>query len=324
MHHLTAGVTWVGLQLGDYVVEDLIGHGSFSDAYRARHETRGSHRAIKAARGSEAAGSEKTSYFPTRALVQVTGSIAKALPDTHALLQCQYDKLHMISLPQLIKTYEFVQDDAVCYYSMDFVAGETVRDYMQKCQNLQALPLMHGIAEAMHEVLARVPAFKHHGDLKPDNLLLKDGSIVIIDPGHFGELKLENGQVDLHAAVTTPEYYPLLAPDDRFAFGVMLWEACTGYHPLAERRSTEELDLSNISEDLIERIKMREAVGNYFLSAILALPDPRRLNPSISADLATVLYKSLNLKLVDGKLASADGFADFASIAEALAPFIKH
>lgn len=336
--HLTAGITWVGLQLGDFVIDELIGHGSFSDVYRAHHHKSGIERAIKTTRASEVAGTAATVSFPTRALVKVTGSIAKALPDTTELLHLQYEKLATISqfpLPDLIAVHEFVEDDSVCYYSMDYIAGGTLRNYILNNEN-NSLPEMYAIAMAMHNVLTHTPPpFKYHGDLKPDNVLIKNeintagnsdrnkDGITIIDPGHFGELKLENGLTDLHVAVTTPEYYPSLAPDDPFAFGVMLWEACTGYHPFAERRSSEDFDLSNVSEDLVERIKMREAVGNYFLSPILGLPDPHDLNASIPPGLEAVLFKLLHLKKLDGMLTSTDGFVDFISIAEALVPFMK-
>jgi serine/threonine protein kinase len=127
--------------------------------------------------------------------------------------------------------------------------------------------------------LARSGQLDYHGDLKPENLIVKpSGSVIMIDPA----MRCDERNV----ITTTPHYNPLLLRDskaDVMAIGVMLYEILTGVLPFDEvpwqyagREQGGEVERMSLS---------------YFLS----YPPPRDLNPNTPEPLAKIVYRALTV-----------------------------
>lgn len=145
-------------------------------------------------------------------------------------------------------------DDTQLFLVSEFVEGETLRARLMRGKfsrgelDRAAASLAGGLAAAHREGIA-------HGDLKPENIVLRrDGQIKILD---FGLAVLRRESAPVAAAETlagTPGYMapeqlrgqPPDARADVFAFGAILFEMATGRHPFAgDRGSMLEAALSN-------------------------------------------------------------------------------
>src|SRR5688500_3687515 len=84
--------------------------------------------------------------------------------------------------PQIVPVLTTGETDGLPYYTMPFVAGESLR------ARLAAGPLTIGEAVTVLRDVARALAFAHkqgvvHRDIKPENVLLSEGSAAVTDFG---------------------------------------------------------------------------------------------------------------------------------------------
>jgi serine/threonine protein kinase len=173
------------------------------------------------------------------------------------------------------------------------------------------------LAEALQR-LSKDPKFKHHGDVKPENIVVTKSGIKLIDPGHFGPLDCAEGNLN-RCVVTTPAYYPLLTPDDLFAMGIILWEIACRSHPMDGVAYSGAIDKSNLGQGLVDWVRGRELVGQYYLSPILGVRRPSDLRSDMPGALENVLLKALRLRInPDNKFDKDAGFASLADLASAL------
>src|SRR5262245_59825231 len=144
--------------------------------------------------------------------------------------------------PNLLPLFDSGAVDGMLYYVMPFVDGESLRDKLQREQQLpidEALHIARVVASALdhahrHDVI--------HRDLKPENILLHDGEPVVADFGialavsNAGAGRLTQTGLSLG----TPQYMsPEQATGDRaidrradvYALGAVLYEMLTGEPP---------------------------------------------------------------------------------------------
>lgn len=321
-------LSWVGLSLGEYIIKDLLGEGSFSWVFRALHEDGFTTRAIKVAKPPEAvAEGGPTSCIPTNAYMQAVGCLLELNPDTEQVLTLQAKKLQAISDPGLMNVEELSQRPGGCYYRMPVLSGQTLRVYM----NSGPVPvdILLDIALCMDR-LSENDNFGYHGDLKPENIMITPTGVVLIDPGYFGSLETEgdsdegNKRSLRHCAITSPIYYPLIQPDDLLALGLVLWEIACRDQPLSKRAYSNDFDRSKIGPELWNLVKAQEAEGKYFLSAILGLKRPSVLRPGIPKEVEELLLKAVRIKMEkDGTLELCDGFQNFSELAAATARLLS-
>jgi len=145
--------------------------------------------------------------------------------------------------------------DDVPYYTMPFVAGESLRT---KVASGQLLPLSRAVRVLRDVASAIAHAHEHgvaHRDLKPDNVLLSSGYAVVTDFGIAKAVSSSRDEADPELTsrgmtVGTPAY---MAPEqatadptadhrvDVYALGVMAFEILTGQRPFAGRTAQELL-----------------------------------------------------------------------------------
>lgn len=325
-------LSWVGLSVGDYVIKELLGEGSFSWVFRAVHADGFTTKAIKVAKPPEAvAEGGPTSCIPTAALWQTVGCVVDLSPDTEQLLGLQAKKLQSLSDPSLIGVEEVSARPGGCYYRMPVLVGQTLRQYMSA--GPVPVDILLDIALCMDRLLEEPESqdkrepFEYHGDLKPENIMVTPSGVVLIDPGYFGTLEtLKNGvkQPLSRCAVTTPIYYPLLQPDDLTALGMIMWEIACREHPLARRAYSGDFDRQTIGSELWDLVKAQETEGKYFLSAVFGVKSPSVARPGMPAEIDELLMRSIKLKIEpDGKLNLAEGFKNFAELAAAIARLLS-
>ena len=145
--------------------------------------------------------------------------------------------------------------EGVPYYTMPFVAGESLRT---RIRSGQLLPVSRAVRVLRDVASAMAHAHEHgvaHRDLKPDNVLLSSGYAVVTD---FGVAKAvssarnhDDQELTSHGmTVGTPAY---MAPEqatadpaadhrvDVYALGVMAFELFTGQRPFVGKSSQELL-----------------------------------------------------------------------------------
>lgn len=311
-------VTWVGLQVGDYTIDHKLGEGNYSWVYHGLHDDTNESMAFKVAKPQDQATGDtaQTGSLPTKAMAMVTGGIADVKPLTNKLLALQHKKLAAIDESGLIRVGALTDKPELTYYGMEYLQGQTLRQLM--VNERVTIEKMMEVSRCLDK-LSKNGKFVHHGDIKPENIMFGQAGAVLIDPGYFGRLELENGSSLSNCAVTTPAYYPTLEPDDLLAFGLLLWEVVLGQQPLKRKGFTGNSDLSRIGPQLLELVQLQEAVGKYLLSAILDVQMPSQIHPNIDQNLERLLLQGLRLRSTQAGLELDTGFRSFAAFSGALA-----
>jgi eukaryotic-like serine/threonine-protein kinase len=141
------------------------------------------------------------------------------------------------------------------YHTRRFVEGTTLRAELARHGELP----LHRAVEILRSVLV---ALTHahgknvaHGDLKPENVLLAEGQVLVVDTGvvdAIGRSLVSGAPGAARAALGAPAYLPPehrrgdngAGPgpgDDMFAVGVLAHEMLTGQPPAPESESLDEV-----------------------------------------------------------------------------------
>ncbi|MBX9948755.1 MAG: hypothetical protein K2Y39_06320 [Candidatus Obscuribacterales bacterium] len=315
-------MTWVGLTVEQYSIDALIGEGSFAWLYRGVNES-GEKRAFKVAKPNEfVLNGMATGFICTKALKFRTNGIGEAIPDAKELLNLEFDKFSKRDLPCLPKYFSKVAHEGLAYLQMELLEGATLLQLIENGQFGLSSPALTAVRQAGLALSALFESgLPYHGDLTPGNIFLSQGGVKILDPGHFGELKMADGTIK-GVFVTTPEFYPLLRPDDVLALGLMAWHAVMG-KPLIERDSRYLCGVDTnqiISREVYDWLDSQENMGNFYLSALRALFLPR--DKGCSPEQEAILLKALRFALnSEGKIVRDPGYESPVQLAEALSIF---
>ena len=211
-----------GTVVGPYRIVNQIGRGGMGIVYEAE-DTRLHRRVALKALLPEVAGDERR-----RQRLRQEARAAAALQH-----------------PGIATVYSLDEIDGEIFIASEYLDGQTLRDEIHR----GALPTEAARATALE--LARALCAAHergivHRDLKPENVVrTRDGVLKIVD---FGLAQFDSAAQDLKSQgqltiagmlAGTPAY---MAPEqligvptdfrvDQFAFGVLLYELCTGLHP---------------------------------------------------------------------------------------------
>jgi serine/threonine-protein kinase len=157
--------------------------------------------------------------------------------------------------PHVVPLLAAGESGRLLYYTMPYVAGESLRARLDRDGALptpEAVRVLREIADALAYAHGRGVV---HRDLKPDNILLADGHVLIVD---FGIAKALQASADAEPgsdgavrpftsagiALGTPAY---MSPEqaaadpqvdhraDLYALGVLAYEMLAGQHPFTPR-----------------------------------------------------------------------------------------
>jgi tRNA A-37 threonylcarbamoyl transferase component Bud32 len=205
---------------GRYVIERELAHGGMATVYLARDVRLNRRVAIKVLREELAAAVGAERFLDE---IRITASLQHA---------------HILPL------FDFGGVDGVLWYVMPFVDGETLRSRLSREGRL-AVQVALQIAREMADALEY--AHRHgvvHRDVKPENVLLRNGHALVADFGIALALERAGGErlTRTGIALGTPQY---MAPEqaageraidaraDVYALGAVLHEMLAGEPPFA-------------------------------------------------------------------------------------------
>ncbi len=285
----------VGEMIGDYKVTRFVGRGGFSYVYLAEHRTTGEKVALKF--GNSAGGG----HFVTRLLeVSSRRSVDGISPDetpgeavffhkggvrVDFLDREEIDRLIRVEAqlltagvsPNIVKVKSCFEFEDRPVLVLEYVRGKTLRE---KIRNLEGVHLNWFLAAVRAlQALSAEGGLPFHGDLKPENIIIKpSGKVILIDPAYRSE--------DGATISTTPYYNPLVLRDskaDVMGIGIMIYEILTGALPF-EEVPWQDAGTQQGGETL--RMSL-----SYFLS----YPPPHELNPKTPAGLEDIVYRCISV-----------------------------
>ena len=260
--HSQIGGMLTGMKLGPYEVLELLGRGGMSEVYKGRHPRLDRTVAIKVLPASLAAEADFRIRFEQEARAVAA-----------------------LKHPNIVQVFDFGDVEGTYYMVMEFVAG---RDLTHALRERGKLALIE--ARAIARDIAGALDYAHaeglvHRDIKPSNVMLDPGQgasaprAVLTD---FGIAKIVSGGAGTTKTgiVGTLDY---MAPEqirnagevdaraDVYALGVLLFEMLTGHLPFAGDNPAAML-LAHLNTPA---------------------PDPRTLNPALSAPTAAAILRAL-------------------------------
>ncbi len=215
-----------GTRVGDYVVDIPLGEGGFATVYRATHPLIGK-----------------------RAAVKVLNKDLSADRDVVARFVAEARAVNTIRHQNIVDIFNIgTLDDGRHYFVMELLEGQSFEEMLAERTRIEPeelLAVMRGVSEALQAAHDKGIV---HRDLKPDNIFLHrepSGGITpkLVDFGVAkltGEAKgLSHHQTTTGAPIGTPRYMSpeqcfgkdVDVPTDIYAFGVVCFEALTGYAP---------------------------------------------------------------------------------------------
>lgn len=213
----TAPDPLVGMRLGDYVIEALLGEGAMGRVYRARQVSLGRAVALKVMAQHLAAQEEMVARFRREA--RAAGAV---------------------SHPHLVQIYSFGEVEGACFFAMELVEGQSLRRYLERGEHFSEAECTEIARQTLAGLCEAHKAGVVHRDIKPDNLMLdSQGQIKVTDLGlaRFAEFETNVTLTMTGVGFGTPLYVApeqaesLHAADyraDFYSFGATLFHLATG------------------------------------------------------------------------------------------------
>jgi WD40 repeat protein/serine/threonine protein kinase len=245
-------------EFGDYELLGLLGCGGMGVVYRARQLRLDREVALKILHGGEFAQPEARRRFHRECL---------------AVARLQH--------PHIVPIYEVGEQAGVAFFTMELVGGQTL------ATTVAAGPLPATTAARYLQTVAEAVHFAHgkgllHRDLKPSNILLDAfDQPRLTDFGLARPFSTDSELTRTRQVVGSPAYMSpeqalgraeaLGVPSDIYSLGAVLYHLLTGRPPFQG---------DTVNEVLLQ-LQNTEPIA------------PRRLNPSVPADVETICLKCL-------------------------------
>ncbi len=143
-----------------------------------------------------------------------------------------------INHPNVVRVYDVRSVNNIHYIIMEYIQGETLREYIQKNNPLKIEKFINIACEAIHGLAEAHKASMVHRDIKPDNILLaQTGEVKLADLGLAKPIMNVTARTTSNSIVGTPQYmapeqfkdHKSLGPEiDVWAFGVTMYFMLTG------------------------------------------------------------------------------------------------
>ena len=286
----------VGEVVEGYRITRFLGRGGFASVFLAQHEQTGDKVALKVG-GISGGGRQVTRLLEVTSRRTPEGISPDELPaeavffeprgvridlfdeqEVRAMLRAEGDLLASCDHDNLVGVRDRLMVDGSPVLVLDYVRGKTLREKIRSLEGIH-LNWFLAVVRALTS-LKKSGALSYHGDLKPENVIVKpSGKVVLLDPA----MRLPEQPV----VTTTPHYNPLLLTDskaDVMAIGIMIYEILTGTLPFDEvpwefagcqsGGETQRLSLS------------------YFFS----YTPPNVLNPKTPEELERIVYRCITVQ----------------------------
>lgn len=236
----------VGTVVEGYRITRFLGRGGFASVFLGEHEETGVKVALKVG-GMSGGGRQVTRLLEVTSRRSAEGISPDELPaeavffeadgvridlldeqEVQAMLEAEGELLAGCDHDNLVRVRERLVVDGSPVLVLEYVRGKTLREKIRSLEGIH-LNWFLAVVRALSS-LEEGGALPYHGDLKPENIIVKpSGKVVLLDPA----LRSERGQV----VTTTPHYNPMLRTDskaDVMAIGIMIYEILTGTLPFDE------------------------------------------------------------------------------------------
>ena len=288
MQHLQPNTT---LQGGKYRIERVLGQGGFGITYLAVQTANNRYIAIKELfiGGSGQAINERRGNQ-----VVVTNSANQAsFNQQREKFKKEALRLEKLNHPNLVKVYEFFEENGTAYYMMDYIEGESLRTKLNREGVLSESLVLKYLQQLLPALETAHKQNIWHLDIKPENIMVdRYGHVYLIDFGASKHVEPNSTlTTSLALAYTpgycppelldlsneTPEYYLQAIKDigpwtDIYALGATIYNLLTDSIPPSKRRLDKEgrnafSFPSNISSPSILRIN-RSALYNSSICTV--------------------------------------------------------
>ncbi len=222
-------------RLGEYVIENVLGHGGFGITYLARDTKLSSRVAIKEYFPQAFAYRDRQSTIvpTTEGGENYQWGLQEFLKEARALAKFKHN--------HIVRVLRFVETNGTAYMVMEYEEGESLAEYLRKTgghlnePTLLSifLPILGGL-QAVHD------AGLLHLDIKPENIYLRsNGQPMLIDFGSARHTKGKSEQdqkIALTPGYAAIEHYPNFGKQgpwtDVYSIGATLYRCTTGMEPV--------------------------------------------------------------------------------------------
>lgn len=233
-------------------------------------------------------------------------TVSEPNPEHAYLLRTEFRALAQITHPNLIALYDLVSFGATTFFTMELIEGETLAARIARAphrlERRELTELASGLIAALDALHAQG---RIHRDVKPSNIMITSGRVVLVDLGLSMELRL---LARTRAGFAGTLLY--MAPEqawgraisqsaDVYSAAAVLWEALTGSPPF-EGRGGAQLLFEKEERPRLPKGLPEEDVPLANVLAALMDPKPERRPP-----LANVL-SALNAEMLAGPDARLD------------------
>jgi serine/threonine protein kinase len=289
MNYLQPSTT---LQGGKYRIERVLGQGGFGITYLAEQVSAHKCVAIKelfiANQGQAINGRNGNK-------VTVTNVSNQLVFDKHReKLKKEASRLATLRHKNLVRVYEWFEENGTVYYVMDFIEGESLRDKLNREGALPESLVMN----YLHQLLSALQVVHEkniwHLDIKPENIMVnRNNHVYLIDFGASKHIEQSNGTLTTSSMLAyTPGYFPpeqsavtmrnIGAWTDIYALGATLYNLLTRRNPptfdviISEGRYAFSFpsSISSKTQDLIvQMMKVNRNERPQSVSQIIAIID---------------------------------------------------
>ena len=229
----------IGMNLGPYQIQSLLGAGGMGEVYRARDSRLNRDVAIKVLLDEGAASTERRTRFEREARV-----------------------IAALNHPNIVAVYDFGVEGGQQYIVSELVEGESLRSLLTN-KPLPTRKLVDLATQVADGLAAAHAAGVVHRDLKPENIMLaKDGRVKILDFGLARQNPVKGSEETLFAEAVTRDHLTVEGsvvgtagymspeqvlgkeagyPSDQFSFGLILYEMASGKQAFARPSSIETM-----------------------------------------------------------------------------------
>ncbi|MFO1076730.1 MAG: serine/threonine-protein kinase [Planctomycetota bacterium] len=286
----------VGEVVQGYRITRFLGRGGFASVYLAQSEESGNKVAIKVG-AATGGGRQVTRLLEVTSRRTPEGISPDELPgeavfleprgvridlfdeqEIRAMLRAEGDLLAQAQHDNLVTLVDRLTVDGDPVLVLEYVRGKTLREKIRSLEGIH-LNWFLAIVRALL-ALNQSGALEYHGDLKPENIVVKpSGKVVMLDPA----LRLHEQRI----VTTTPHYNPLLLTDskaDVMAIGIMIYEILTGTLPFDE-----------VPWEFAGQQSGGET-QRLSLSFFFSYSPPHVLNPKTPEELERIIYRCITVK----------------------------
>ncbi|MDR1493119.1 MAG: protein kinase [Planctomycetaceae bacterium] len=213
-----------GFYFGEYRVLYLVGAGSFARVFRATHKKSGKIVAVKVLRGRFSENPEAVEQF---------------IHEAELGMELRH--------PNIVPIYEVVSQDYLHFMVMDFVEGQTLRDFLKMRKRIEPKMATRIITDVCSGLDYAAKRGLQHRDLKLSNVMLSiGGKAMLVDFGLAALLSAKKGKNSENTTSQRAIDYAALERftgvkkndprSDIYFLGCIYYNLLTGVSPLAETK----------------------------------------------------------------------------------------